>query len=288
MAQGLTCIRVPLDTPLDLEATLFSGQDFRWDREGDGYVGWLGDAPVLLQRAPSGLVALTSLPEGEAHARLRRFLRLDDDLDAIRTALAGDGVLARCMASWPGLRLVRLEPWPALAFFLCSQHAPIPRITRMLNALAQALGEPVVFLGRERWRFPTPTAIAGAGPERLAALRLGYRAEYLWRTACLLAQGRAHLDVLASLPTEEARRRLLALPGVGEKVADCVLLLGFGRTDAFPVDRWVRRALVEWYGLPPPYTERRLRAWAQERWGSLAGYAQLYLFHHRRTVHLLQ
>jgi len=283
MAGAVRRTLLPLAGPLDLEATLFSGQDFRWEREGEGFAGWLGDAPVLLRPREGYLEAFSPLPEGEAVARLRRLFRWDDRGEEVRGVLASDPLLARALARWPGLRLLHLEPWPALASFICSAHAHLPRITRMVRALSSALGEPVEFLGRVRWRFPTPHALARAGEGALRSLGLGFRAKALGRTARLLAQEAVSLEALALLPTPLLRRRLLALPGVGEKVADCVLLLGFGRTEAFPIDRWVRRALVEGYALPPPHTYRRLQGWARERWGVWAGYAQLYLFHAWRT-----
>lgn len=287
MAGGITRVILPLLVPIDLETTLCNGQDFRWKREGEGYVGWLGDVPAFLRVVQGNLEVLSPLPE-EAHARVRRLFRLDDDQEAVQSVLARDPLVASAMRRWPGLRLLRLEPWPTLASFICTAHANIPRITRMVEALAQALGEPVDFRGKRRWRFPSPQAVAQAGEHGLRSLGLGFRAKYLWGTACLLAQGKVDLDALAHLPTEDLRQHLMALPGVGEKVADCVLLLGFGRTEAFPIDRWVRRALIEWYHLPAPHTYCRLRAWAQERWEKWAGYAQLYLFHSRRHAHLLQ
>ncbi|MCS7207428.1 MAG: 8-oxoguanine DNA glycosylase [Dehalococcoidia bacterium] len=283
MACRVTRAVVPLQSPLDLQTTLFSGQDFRWEPEGDGYVGWLGDAPVLLRPVRTALEAHSPLPAEETAARLRCYFRLDDDLQAVHRALAEDGPVAQAMRRWQGLRLLRLDAWHALASYICSAQANIPRITRMVHALARHLGEPVHFMERVLWRFPTPHTIAQAGEGVLRALGLGYRAPHLWQTACQIAQGEVDLAALASLPTEDLRQCLRDLPGVGDKVADCVLLLGYGRTEAFPIDVWVRRALREGYSIPPPHTYRRLREWAVQRWGHYAGYAQLYLFHHWRT-----
>lgn len=287
MALDITQVQIPLSAPLDLDVILFGGQDFRWEREGQWYAGWLGDTPVRLRTGQGHLEVLSPLPQEAACARIRRFFRLEDDWEAIRTALGADAILAQVMAQWPGLRLVHQEPWLTLAYFICSTNTHIPRISRMVEALAQTLGEPLDFQGKCRWRFPPPEAIAQAGEERLRSLGLGYRAPLLWRTACLLAEEAEDLDTLALLATHDLRQRLLALPGVGDKVADLVLLLGFGRTEAFPIDRWVHRALVEWYSIPPPHTYRHLHAWAQERWGPWAGYAQLYLFYAMRR-HSLQ
>ncbi|MFN3974759.1 MAG: DNA-3-methyladenine glycosylase family protein, partial [Dehalococcoidia bacterium] len=214
MADRITRAKLLLTTPLDLATTLFSGQDFRWKQEGDGYVGWLGEAPAFLRIVQGHLEVLSPLPEEEAIAGARRLFRLDDDLQAIQSALAGDPPVARAMGRWPGLRLLRLEPWPTLASFICSARAKIHHITRMVDALSSALGNPVDFLDKRRWRFPSPLALAHAGEARLRTLGLGLRAERLWHTACLVAHGQVDLQGLALLPTEDLRQRLMALPGV--------------------------------------------------------------------------
>jgi len=279
---------LPLPSPLDLPATLHSGQAFQWRWAGPWAHCPLGDllvavrteGPALCFRCPPGR-------EEETARLLARYFRLEDDLSAVQRALSQDPVLARAVDAFPGLRLIRQGVWPALLAFLLSPASNIPRIERHLEDLAQAFGRPLALdLEGERLvrhTLPEPPALAEAGEALLRRMGLGWRARWVAETARRVAEGSVDLSALEALPTGEARRRLTALPGVGEKVAECVLLYGLGRTDAFPVDLWVRRALLECYFSGRRPTDHALTLWGRERWGALAGWAQTYLYHARRT-----
>jgi N-glycosylase/DNA lyase len=211
-----------------------------------------------------------------------RYFRLDDDLEAIHKELGVDPVMAQALESFRGLRLLRQEPWECLACFICSVDSNIPRIIGTVERLAQTFGEPIGAAQEIAYAFPTPQAVAEAGEAALRRLGLGFRAPYLWRTARMIAEGEVALAGLRSLPYAEAKRALVTLPGVGEKVADCVLAFSLDKLEAFPIDRWVRRALIEEYLGGHRWTDRALREWAQERFGVLGAYAQQYLFQWKR------
>ncbi|MBI4338218.1 MAG: 8-oxoguanine DNA glycosylase [Chloroflexi bacterium] len=266
--------------PLDLAATLFSGQDFRWRHDDAlGSHGVVKDHLVALRQVPGGLEAWSpGLGEKALTSLLRWHFRLDDDLERIHAGLSTDPVLARAVQRHRGLRLLRLEPWPALASFICSSHANISRIAQMVEALATALGRPLQSNALVRHTFPPPALVAEAGEARLRELGLGFRARSLAAAAAVVAGGQLSLEALAGVPLDEARRRLITLPGVGEKVADCVLLLAYEHLDAFPIDRWVRRAVEQWYRVPRGWRYEAVAAWAREHFGPYCGYAQLYIF----------
>ncbi|MBI4199401.1 MAG: 8-oxoguanine DNA glycosylase [Chloroflexi bacterium] len=273
---------LPLEEPLDLEATLASGQVFRWRWRGRWAWGVLGEHGYGLRHEEGGLRFRTTAPSlAAAETELTAFLRLEDKLGAIREALAWDRPVARAMARLPGLRLLRQDPWECLVSFACSSASNIPRISRNLEALAETYGWG---LGGPRgasprlYRFPDPGRLAEAGPEGLRRLGLGFRAEYVAGTAAAVASGAVDLLALRGLAYPEARGALLTLPGVGEKVADCVLAFSLDKREAFPVDRWVRRSLEAWYGHGPRARYGELSSWAQDRWGEYAGYVQQYLF----------
>jgi len=219
-----------------------------------------------------------------AEAGLHGYLRLDDDLESVYGEVAADKPLAEAIARYRGLRLLRQDPWECLASFVCSSVSNIPHISRTLQAVAEAYGEPVALDGRWLYRFPEARRIAEAGEEALRGLGLGFKARYVAQTASMVVEGWVDLASLRQATYEQARATLMKLPGVGEKVADCVLLFSLEKLEGFPIDRWVRRALVEWYRLPEKARYGELLSWAQERWGRHAGYAQQYLYHHRRLM----
>lgn len=274
-----------VEQPLDLRATLESGQVFRWRRDEEWYWGVIGQHAYALRQVGGGLLFLSSAPSvAAAKAALHDYLRLDDDLKAICREMATDEQLAQAVAQHHGLRLLRQDPWECLVSFVCSSVSTIPNIGRTLQAVAEAYGEPVAVDGRRLYRFPDARRLARVGEGALRGLGLGFRARYVAQIAPLVAEGRLDLVALRQASYEQARAALVKLPGVGEKVADCVLLFSLDKPEAFPIDRWVRRALVEWYGHSEKARYGELRSWAQGRWGHYAGYAQQYLYHHRRLM----
>jgi N-glycosylase/DNA lyase len=154
----------------------------------------------------------------------------------------------------------------------------------MQESLANDLGEAHTLGGIQRQGFPTPEVLASAGEETLRKLALGYRAKYVAKTSEIVATGGLDLYMLREAPYDDAKAALIELPGVGAKVADCVLLFALDKLEAVPIDRWVRRAFEEWYldGEKLPYD--RLLAWAHQTFNPNAGYAQQYLFFRRRQV----
>jgi N-glycosylase/DNA lyase len=198
----------------------------------------------------------------------------------IETALGGDAVLARVLLRTRGTGILAQDPWEVLISFIVSQNNNIPKICQSIERLARSLGTP---LGGGAFAFPTPERLARAQARTLAACLLGYRAPYVRAAARLVAEGRVDLCALARSSPERARDCLLTIPGVGEKVADCVLLFGLRHTTAFPVDVWVRRAVERLYFHGRPRTVAQIQGFARARFGSLAGYAQQHLFCYARA-----
>ena len=281
-----TAVLLPVDQPLDLDATLDGGQCFRWRPEADGaWVGVLGADVVRLRPAENGvLVESSSSSTEETAGALRDYLRLDDDVPAIQHTLSADPQVADAIAAYPGLRLLRQDPWETLAGFIISQNSNSPRIDRTLEGIADALGPPLRLGKVTRHAFPSPQRLASATEEELRRLGCGYRAPYLKAAAEMVASGEVPVEALRGAPYAEAQRTLLSIPGVGEKVADCVMLFALDLLEAFPVDRWIRRAVQDSHASGTPFSYARAREWALERFGPLAGYANLYLFSRRRRA----
>jgi N-glycosylase/DNA lyase len=182
------------------------------------------------------------------------------------------------------MRVLRQEPWECLVSFICSANNNIPRITRNVGDIASAFGPPILDGASGPSAFPTAEQLAEAGETALRKLGLGFRAKYVAAAAERVAQSRIDLYGLREASYQDALDALVELAGVGDKIANCVLLFSLDKLEAFPVDVWIDRALRDWYFTPNGETvpRVRMRAWAQKRFGRYAGYANQYLFHQRR------
>ena len=296
---ALATVRFDAEQPVDLEASLLGGQAHRWKRashpelvEGDWYSGVLRGELVLIRQQGQTIEFLTSPSYPQAMiAKIRDHLRLDDDLEAIQAEIAGDLNVAAQVERYPGLRVLRQDPWECLIAYICSANSNIETIHRNMERLSDEFGEPLTLSNPDgedtgsisRNTFPKPVDLAEAGEAELRRLKLGFRAPYVHQAAIAIAERRLDLDHLVAAPYLEAKAELMALKGIGDKIADCIALMSLEKMEAFPIDVWVRRALADWYfpGQKTP-TNRVLLEWAQGYFGRYAGYANQYLFHGRR------
>ena len=265
--------------PIDLDATLGCGQTFRWVRGSDGaWSGVIGEDVLRLTMSDAGVVVAESLVgDPRSKKALSTYLRASDDIDGIQRALGSDEVLSRGFAQVRGLRLVKMDEWECLISYALATYANIPRIARMIESLSSTFGEEI---GRGFHAFPSPDELGGASEDELADCGLGYRAAYV-RGICDSVGTRTIAD-MRRLRYPELRERLKSLPGVGDKVADCVSLFGFGRLEAFPIDVWIQRAVWRLYGVSGTYA--KVGEFARDKFGDFAGYAQEYLFFNERTL----
>jgi N-glycosylase/DNA lyase len=269
----------------DLAATLDSGQAFRWQADGAG--GWHGVVCgrwVRLRQEADCILAETALEQRDWRW-LAGYLQVDADLDAVVSAFPDDPPLRRAVRACYGLRLLRQQPWECLASFILSSTKRIAHIRQIVERLCERFGEPVATPADAppAFAFPSAEQIARQSEAALRACGMGFRAAYLLETARRIADGRFDLASVAALDLDAARARLCELPGVGRKIADCVLLFAFGFARAFPMDVWVERALRELYFPGRRMRPAALRAFADAHFGPHAGYAQQYLFHFMRT-----
>ncbi|HTL69936.1 MAG TPA: DNA glycosylase [Candidatus Eisenbacteria bacterium] len=254
----------------NLDATLDSGQVFGFVREPDGWSGRIGGQPVRLAHERGRLRAEGAVTQ-EA---LRLYFDLDRDLGPLYAHLEGDARLLPALEKYRGLRLIRQDPWEALACFILSSNNNVKRIRHIWRNLSSRLGG---------GGFPSAAAVARVHERTLRELGLGYRAPFLSRSAQFVAASPASLSHIRETAYGEARERVLAFPGIGPKVADCVLLYGFQKYEAFPVDVWILRVMRKLYFSGRRVSPERVRFFAAKRWGSHAGYLQQYLFHGVRT-----
>ena len=267
----------------DLAATLDSGQVFHWQRDGEVFSGLIGEIPVEIAHVEPGILRVT--PGSEA--LVSHYLALDHDLKAMqRTLPKGDKHLRRALRFAPGIRILRQPKWECLATFITSSLKQVAHIRQISLTLRQRFGRMVTAThGGNFWCYPTPTALAEAGEEKLRQCGLGYRAKFLHQTARRIAEGAFDLEAVALLEDETALEKLCELPGVGPKIAQGTLLFAYERLGVFPIDVWIERALRELYfaDASGKVTPRMLRDFARDHFGPFRGYAQQWIFHYART-----
>ena len=277
-------LELEVEQPLDLAASLESGQSHRWRREGDWFYGVVRGNFIKVRQSGRWVEFRSRpWPESSVIPLLQSYLRLDDDIQAIYADISRDARVAEMIDRYPGLRLLRIEPWECTVSFICSANSNIPRIHQVVERMAEAYGEPIEMDGRVGYTFPTPSQLAGAGETELRGLGLGFRAPYVDKATRRALEGELDLGRLVRMPYLEAKAELMECPGIGSKIADCIAVFSLEKLEAFPIDVWVRRALGEWY-FPDQKTppDRVLLEWAQDHFGRYGGYAQQYLFHGRR------
>ena len=270
-----------IDCPeFDLSITLDSGQVFHWQENGAGYLGLIGDVSVYAEQRGEKL-----LVNRGAGQRVRQYFALDHRLPEICRAFPDDPAMGAARDFCRGLRIIRQPHWECLATFITSSMKQVAHIRQMSRALRIRFGEPRDLCGVELHAFPSAARLALSSEAELRECALGYRAKNLLGTARLVSDGAADLSAWQSLPDDELRARLCELPGVGAKVANCVMLFAYERLRAFPIDVWIERVLREKYfvGKRKP-TAKKLRQFCDSYFGEHGGYAQQYLFHHARKT----
>ncbi|MEM3673111.1 MAG: DNA glycosylase [Candidatus Bathyarchaeia archaeon] len=286
---------VQLNSPLmfNLDFTLCCGQSFRWEKLGEWWFGIVRDKVFKVRQVEDELQF-----EGADKDFVMEYFGLYDDLPEILSKITKDQHIKKAVEAFKGLRILRQDPWECLISYICAAYKNIPAIKQMLFRLSKKFGEKRVFDGREFYTFPEPTVLAKASTADLSECGLGYRAEYVLETAKKVYSGDVSLEELKNRSYMDARNELLNLSGVGLKVADCVLLFSLEKLEAFPVDIWVKRAVLRCYAshLEEEFVERisskssltkseyeRLNFFGRSYFGEYAGYAQEYLYHFERT-----
>jgi N-glycosylase/DNA lyase len=268
----------------DLAATLTSGQAFRWQWRDCGWIGVIGNHWVRLHGNECSILAECAEPVLD-WAWLTDYLQVDLDLSQILATFPEDEPMRAAIRACRGLRLLRQDPWECLASFILSSTKQIVQIQQIISLLCERFGEPIP---TDRtvvpaFAFPSPARLADCAEADLRGCKMGFRAPYLLETARSLASGQLDLTALRDLPVEGGREKLMTLPGVGRKIADCVLLFAYGFQSAFPVDVWVMKALRQLYFPKRKVRVQRLHRFAAQHFGNNGGYAQQYLFHYMRT-----
>ncbi|MCM1543914.1 MAG: DNA-3-methyladenine glycosylase 2 family protein [Ruminococcus sp.] len=252
---------------LDIGLSVDCGQSFRWSQNFDGsFHGIVANKAIdIIQNENEIIFKNTS--EDDFNSLWVNYFDLNRDYKSICESF-DDEYLKKACSEFYGIRILKQDPWEAICSFIISQNNNIPRIKGIISRLCENFGEKI---NDSDYSFPSYETIAKLGEEELAPLRAGFRNKYIIDAARKLSTGEVSIEQIEKMPIEQARQELMKIKGIGAKVAECSLLYGFGRVEAFPIDVWVKRIMAELYpnGLP-------------ECTKGVEGIAQQYLFHWRR------
>ncbi len=265
--------------PRVLAEILAGGQSFLWEAVSPfSWRGVVGSHPCQIEIHPDGSLEWTHLgsPQPGVREEVEEFFAAGVDFSRITDALPwrSDPVLQEAVNAFPGLRILRQPPATALLSFLLS---PLKRIDQIRDGLLQISRHWGTQLANGLYAPPSWESLSCVSEDNLRNCGIGYRARSIHRTALFLHSRPGYLDSLHNLSSTEARTRLLALPGVGRKIADCVLLFGYGRLESFPIDTWISRTMRSVYELDS-FSDSQIHQFASAHYGKFAGVAQQFLF----------
>lgn len=263
------------DVPcLDIELCVFCGQAFRWKKNDDGSFRGIVDGKVTDIAQTEDKIIFKNTSEDDFLNLWKDYFDIDADYENYCRILSNDENIKKACEEYYGIRILHQKPWEALCSFIISQNNNIPRIMGIIDRLCESFGEKI---GENDYTFPSYEGLRNVSAEELAPLRAGFRNKYIADAVDKLCSGEIDLEKIKTMPIEEARAELMKIKGVGAKVAECTLLYGFGRKEAFPVDVWVKKIMAEMYpeGLP-------------DCCKNIEGIAQQYLFHWRRNSDLFK
>lgn len=287
-----------------LEISVNSGQVFLWEKLDNSWYGIHGDHVLKFSSSPvnddktKNNIEFFSFPELKKWEK--HVFRLDDDIHQILSDFSNDILMFEAIKRYPGLRLMRQEPQQCMFSFVCSSNTNIPMIRRMLKNLSKRFGSKVMVEGKEFFTFPTADRLNKASINELLSCGVGYRAKSIKAVAESIALGNIDVNNLIIASYKDAKEELLKIYGIGNKIADCILLFSLEKLEAFPIDVWIAKALFLYYGWLLCKNKEENKKWKKigkkidstqykilseiirNYFGKYSGYAQQYLFYYMR------
>jgi len=260
----------------ELEQTFMCGQCFRWrENENGTYIGVAGGHYAEISKKEDSLYILSDFEDKKFW---ESYLGLDEDYDAVKASLSGDSVLSSCIQYGHGIRIMKQELWETIVSFIISANNNITRISGIISRLCENFGEEKKFGDITYYTMPNAEVLSKVSLEDLSVIRAGFRDKYILDASNKVSSGEISLEALATMDDKCAKAELMKIKGVGNKVADCILLFAMSRYKTFPKDVWIKRILSEVYGIE----EKKIDEFAFEKFGDYAGIAQQYLFYYYR------
>ena len=264
----------------DLLETFDCGQCFRFEKVDDAYFGIAYGLPLKISQK-GDIITLYDTTKDRWDKVWSRYFDWERDYGEIKKTLSCDPVMKEASSFGGGIRLLNQEPFECLISFIISASNNIPRIKKIIDSLCTNFGEKVTYLGKDFYTFPTAQKLASLELSDLAVIKAGFRDKYILNAAKAISSGMIDLECLKSASYEYAKSELLKLSGVGNKVADCVLLFSLEKYGSFPVDVWIKRIMEHCY-FEGEQDKEIISAFAEDKFGELGGFAQQYLFYWAR------
>ena len=278
---------IPNNIPFELKHIFECGQCFRWNQQSDGsYVGVVRKNVIKVEKNEKE-IKIRSMGNDDIKELCISYFDLTRDYKKIKKQLSAvDSYLKTSIAYGSGIRILHQDLWETIISYIISANNNIPRIKGIIEKLAKKYGDKIEWEGNEYYTFPSIEQLAKANVEELRALGLGFRDKRVYETTKVFYKKEITLDQIQAIQDiDELRKKLMELPGVGRKVADCILLFGLNHLEVFPVDVWINRIMNELYikqDDEKKINKDKLQNLAKEKYKELAGIAQQYLFFYRR------
>ena len=256
------------------------GQCFRWNKHDDGsYVGVVASRALnITQDGDSVTLFDTSLKDFDEI--WFNYFDFNTDYQKIKAVLSRDSVLKTATEFGSGIRILNQELWECVVSFIISASNNIPRIKKIINTLCELFGDEINYMGNTYYSFPTPEKINSLSLDELSSIKAGFRDKYILSAAKFFCE-EFNSDYFKDLDYSEAKKELIRINGIGNKVADCILLFSLSKRNSFPVDVWVKR-VMEYFYFDEPQSTEKIQSFSKEKFGDLGGYAQQYLFYYAR------
>ena len=252
------------------------GQCFRFSKTGDNeYTGVAGGKALTLSETDDGIVFYDTSEEDFKNFWFNYF-DLGNDYGIIKKSLSGELCMNKAIEEGRGIRILNQELFETIISFIISQSNNIPRIRKIIESLCSLCGNEINYRGKVYYSFPTPEAIFNTD---ISPIKAGFRDKYILNTAKYVLDNPDFLDSLKASSTVDAKKMLMSLKGIGNKVSDCILLFGLGKTDSFPVDVWMHRIMEQLY-FGKKCSIPEITSYAAKKFGKYSGYAQQYLFYY--------
>ncbi len=257
------------------------GQCFRFEKISEkSYRGVVGDRVLTIAQSEEDVI-LKNTSYSDFKEVFEDYFDLLTDYSKIKQKLSKDPVLKEAIAFGGGIRILRQDLWETVVSFIISATNNIPRIKKIIESFCRNFGDKIISEGMEFYTFPTPEKIANLTLEDLGVIKAGYRDKYILDARDKFLSGEISEDKLKTLSYADAKKELMKIKGVGNKVADCILLFGLSKRESFPVDVWVKRVMEHFY-FDGEKSISLIEDFAQKTFGDLGGYAQQYLFFYAR------
>lgn len=270
---------------IDLDTTINSGQVFLWDKIDDTWYGVNGSNILKITQDPFKI--------SSSEKKTSDFFRQDDNMEKILQNIKKDKIVKDAVLRFPGLRLLRQDPFQCYISFICSSNASIQNIKQMLKKITIKFGKRIIFGGHEFHTFPSARKLANSTIAELSSCGLGFRAKYVKKASQDVVSGRIDFNYLKKSDYKTAKNILADVYGIGDKIADCILLFSLEKIEAFPIDRWTLRILRKYYSdvfdesISKSITKKKYEEIHEKivrHFGPFAGYSQQFLFKMEREL----